>query len=104
MKHASSKVRETMEMFGGSAAGGRGIDRPSFKVGMQKLGFVLAEEELDAVFAALDHDSSGVITFADMAAGVLSDEYKVCLSCGWVALRQWLPNGRGHSSGALCCM
>ena len=100
-KHPSSKCREAMEMFGGSVEGGRGIDKARFKLGMDRLGFVLSPAQLSTVFKALDHDGTGYITFADLAAGVLSDEYKVRKAARWGMCPIWMAGWMCVCNGRL---
>lgn len=48
-----------------------GITKRAFKKHMQKLGFVLTDQELQALFNRYDSDGSGSITFAELVAHVM---------------------------------
>jgi hypothetical protein len=69
-KHPSARVREAFALFGAPTSG---ITPDAFASSLSRIGFVLPPEQVSSVFRKLDHDGSGVLTYADLAAGVLAD-------------------------------
>lgn len=71
-KRASDQYREAYALFGSPQ---NGISRKAFRHHMRKLGFVLTEQELNALFDKYDSDGSGSITFAELVAHVMPKDY-----------------------------
>lgn len=71
-KRASDQYREAYALFGSPQ---HGISRRAFRHHMQKLGFVLTDQELQALFDRYDSDGSGTITFAELVAHVMPKDY-----------------------------
>lgn len=71
-KRASDQYREAYALFGSPQ---HGISRTAFRHHMQKLGFVLTDQELNALFDRYDSDGSGTITFAELVAHVMPKDY-----------------------------
>lgn len=67
-KRANDQYREAYALFGSPA---NGISRSDFKRHLQKLGLVVSDQEVAALFDRYDSDGSGHISFQELVNWVM---------------------------------
>lgn len=71
-KRASDQYREAFQLFGSPA---HGITPSMFKRQLEKLGMVLSDGEIRALFKKYDGDGSGNISFQELVTAVMPPDY-----------------------------